>query len=94
MNKNRQFVPVPWWLVERADLWAEILVAKNKTGRGSAATLAVAGDGGTEFSQPRQNGEKTSHGAETGSPVRDLAQDKTEHLGRSRSRKTRFWPAR
>jgi hypothetical protein len=41
------------------------------------------------------DGEKAARSAKNGSPVRDLPQDSTtEHPGRWRSRKTRFWPAR
>jgi hypothetical protein len=36
--------------------------------------------------------ETASLGAKNGSPVRDRARGNREHLGRSRSRKTRFWP--
>jgi len=40
------------------------------------------------------DGEKASRHANNGLPVRDPAQDSTEHPDRWRSRKTRLWPAR
>jgi hypothetical protein len=40
------------------------------------------------------DGEKAPGSANNGSPVCDQARGSTEHLGRSRSRKTRFWRPR